>query len=919
MKKNLRAMIEVIREDDPKLLLDMNQYDMIESTGMTPDLVHKKSAHMTAAWHWDRMPQVVIPMGGSDLSGLRFLTFSVFSVGATGDMFTVMFDNSPIGDGKNGYQCTLPIMHEGWNDYRIELPFLHGVRQPTGWNQIGSIRLSAVRTGETTGKKPILYLDHFFVREEQAAPLYAKMPELKGAAVFSKTGNFSIVDRKRIPNSIDGAIAKPFEEEGTLWLPIAPIAAAMAHSAVVDNRAMTLSFTHRRKKYQFSAESDAVTVDGELSPLGFFPKERGGTLFFPADYVRDFFRWRQIYIDPMGLVVLSNRRGIFQNGKDSHTIRTLMADLTLVRPSGERILSDLHRRFPNANRGRLLLSYDELMQLRRDVKADPNLSEYLHALKSQYGPATPAFLAEPFVAGLPRDAAMLTEDLNISADLILALSTLYRLTGDKQYCERAALECEALAECKDWNSQSMSTVGTVAFAVAIAYDWCHHVWSESRKAVVERSMLRNGMRVGLDCYLGRRRMWVSGGAAAATANAGMLAMALALADVYPETAHRLLDRIMPNLEPCLLAFAPDGGYAEGVAAWEKAFRAITLTIAMLQKATGEDYGLLSMPGVSATAFFPTAMETFNGIWNLHNSDAHPADTSMMSWFSLQIGNPVPAWLRRQQLLKGEKAVHPFDLLFYCPVDGIEAPHLPLDAVYRRAGMAVMRSGWGKEDAFLALHGGSNREMNSDLDVGSILLDMGGVRFFAETGGIDALPLMLRRRAVGQNTLVINPAEEPAPDQNPDAMAKLVEMRGAPERAYAVVDLTPTNDAILRGKRGVMLTNDRTTAVIQDELVLKAPGELLWTVYTPAAVTVSGGGKIAKLEKDGKTLLCKIGGLGAAKFSVEEVPGCELSRLFIRAQVGERARLSVACRLLGCGEALKQSIYDLTPISNWSNL
>ncbi len=919
MKKNLRTMIEVIREDTPRTLLDMNDYDMIESTGMTPDLVHKKNAHMTAAWHTDRQPHVVIPMGGSDLSGFRYLTLSVFSVGATGDAFTLMFDNSSLGDGRNGYQITLPVMHEGWNDYRIELPFLNGVRQPLGWDKIGSILLTSVRTGAAVGKKPILYLDSFLVYEQNAAPLYTKLPELKGAAAFSRTGSFSIVDRKRIANSLDGAPAKPFEEDGILWLPMAPVAACMAHSAVVDNRAMTLSFTYRRKKYRFAADADTVMVDEETAALGFFPKESGGTLFFPADYVREFFRWRQIYIDPMGLVVLSNRRGIFQGGKDPHTIRALVADLTLLRPDGERILSDLHRRFPNANRGRLLLSYDELMQLRRDAKEDPNLGEYVMALKAQYGIGTPAYLSEPFVAGLPRDAAMLTEDLTRSSELLLAFSTLYRVTGDKKYCERAAAECEALAECKDWNLQSMSTVGTVSLAVAIAYDWCHHVWSESRKAVVERSMLRNGMRVGLDTYLGKRRMWVTGGAAAATANAGMLAMALALADVYPETSHRLLDRILSNVEPCLSAFAPDGGYPEGVAAWEKAFRAICLIIAMLRKATGEDYGLLSMPGLSATAYFPTTTETSNGIWNIHNSDAHPADTSMMSWFSRQIGDPVPAWLRRRQLLAGEKTVHPFDILFYCPVDDMEPPHLPMDAVWRRAGLAVMRSGWGREDAFLGLHGGSNREVNGDLDAGSVILDMGGVRFFSETGGIEALPVMLRRRAEGQNTVVINPAKEPAPDQNPDAAAKLIEMRSAPERAYAVVDMTSTCDAILRGKRGVMLTNDRTTAVIQDELVLKAPGELLWTVYTPAAVTVSGGGKIARLEKDGKTLLCKVGGLGAAKLTAEEVPGCNLTRLSIRVSVGERVRLSVACRLLGEGEALNQSLYELTPIANWGNI
>ena len=71
MKKNLRSMIEVYETSEPRCLLDMNQYDLIESTGMTPDLAHKKSAHMTAAWRFGKLARVCIPMGDSDLSGFR--------------------------------------------------------------------------------------------------------------------------------------------------------------------------------------------------------------------------------------------------------------------------------------------------------------------------------------------------------------------------------------------------------------------------------------------------------------------------------------------------------------------------------------------------------------------------------------------------------------------------------------------------------------------------------------------------------------------------------------------------------------------------------------------------------------------------------------------------------------------------------
>lgn len=916
MKKNLRSMIETYSPDAPQCLVDMNQYDLIESSGMLPDLAHKKSAHMTAAWKPATTGKVSIPMGGSDLSGWRYLLFSVFSVGMEGLCFRLTFDNSADGDGKGGYACELEIAKDGWNDYRIELPFMHSIGEAEGWSNIGSITLERVVIPADAKRTGTLYVDNFFVLRDSAAPLFTRMPELKGAALFSKTGNFTIIDRKRIPNSIDGALAKPFEAEGILWLPMATVAAGIAHSTVVDNRALTLSFTYRRKKYAFSATSEQMIVDGEEQTLGFYPKAVGGTLFFPAEFVREFFRWRQIYVDPMGLVVLSNRKNIFRGAKDATTVWQLVADLTFLRPDGQRILSDLRRRFPNPTKGRLLFSSEELMQLRRNVKENAELGEYVRGLKVAYGLTSPAFLAEPISVHLPRTAAVLTADLGEAADKILAFTTLYRVTGDKKYCERAAEECVALAEFSDWNSELVSSLGTVSFSVALCYDWCHHVWSESRKAIVERAMLRNGMRVGLEMLDGRRKMWIRGGTAAAVINAGLLAMALALADVYPETALKLLNCILRNVEPCFASYAPDGGYSEGIAAWEKSFRSLSLIIAMLKRATGDDYGLFSAPGFAATAYFPITTETANGAWNYHNTPARPIDTSMMFWLSKEAENPLAAWMRRQQLLSGQKQVHPFDVLFYAPVDEAMAPRLPLDAVYRKAGLAIMRSGWGKEDLFLGLHGGSNRAVNGDLDAGSVILEAGGVRFFSETGGIDSLPIMLRRRAKGQNTIVVNPAEEPAPDQNPGADAKIVEMRGSAERVYAVVDMASTNDAITKGKRGAMLTDGRKTAVIQDELVLAKAGEILWTVYTPATVTLCGGNKAAKLEKDGKTLLCKIGGLGQAKFAAEPVDGCDLTRLYIKAEVKERVRLSVACSLLAEGETHTKKLYDITPISAW---
>ncbi len=909
MRKNLKSLIEVYETDEPQILLDMNDEGMQKSAGLTPNAEHTKEAERSALWAAGRVPHVAIPTGGIDLSTYRFLTFSVWATGMIDKTFRLTFDNSPAGEGKNGYTVTLRIVRDGWTEFSVELPFLHGIGEPEGWSRIESVNFD--RVGEI-GASAQICIDSLFVYRTQPAPLFTRMPELKGAALFSTTGAFSIVDRKRIPNAVDGAPARPFEAEGTLWVPMGTVAAGIAHTPIADNRALTLSFTYRRKKYAFEAARRYMTEDGKRVSLSFAPRAEHGTLFFPVEFVCEFFRWRQIFTDPMGLIVLSNRRGIFRGGKDQETVRALIADLTFLRPDGERILSDLRRRFTNPTRGRLFLSYEELMQLRRDVKEKPQLKEYLGLLKEQYGVDSEAFRSVPLSTDAPQaDAA----DFLVASDRLLAFSLLYRVTGDKRFCERVALEAEGLGTFTDWCTANLSTLGSVCLSMAIAYDWCHHMWSEARKAVVERAMLRNGMRVGLDYYDGKRKMWLTGGATAAAVGAGMLALALALCDIYPETALKLVGRIPRNIEPCFAAFAPDGGYAEGHAAWEKSFRSLSLIVAMLERACGEDYGYFRAPGFSATAYFPLTTETKNGVWNYHNSAAVGADTSMFFWLCAHTGDPTPAWMRRQQILAGRKRVNPFDLLFFNEVDDSMEPHLPLDSVWRGAALAAMRAGWGEEDLFIGLHGGDNACINGDLDAGSVILDAGGVRFFAETGGIEALPVMLRRRAAGQNTIVVNPAREPAPDQRADAVAPLSVMRSSMERAYAVVDMKETSRDILRASRGVMLTENRTVAVIQDEIVTKKDSTFVWTVYTPASVTPVCGGKAVKLEKDGKILLCKLGGV-SAKFETEAVEGCDLTRLCIRVKGKSRLRLSVACRLMMDGDSVTDKLYETTPMSKW---
>lgn len=916
MKKNLKSCIEQPIYGEPQCLLDMNRYDWIVQAGMLADPRHTKSAQMSAGWRYSTQSRVCIPLGKGDLSPYRYLTFSAFSVSGAGGSFCLQFDNSREGEGKDGYTITLPITGDGWNDYRIELPFMRAMGEPAGWNCVGSICFDCVVGGQANRTETALYFDNFFIWNTVAPMLYTKLPELKGAAAFAKGGNYSIVDRKRIVNSIDATDARPYEENGVLWVPMGTVAAGIAHSAVADNLAMTLSFTYRRKKYIFEARKPYVRVDGELQALEFAPAEKNGTLFFPVTYVRDFFRWRQIFIDPMGLIVLSNRKNVFDRTKQESVIWSLVADMTFCRPTDTQIMDDMKRRYSNPARGRLLLSFDDWMKLRKAVKTDCELAELLNLWKARYGTASEAFKKSPIREEQTSD----TSALIASCEALVAFASLFRLTGDKKYAERALLEAEGFASMSAWNTVSTELWGEISLAMTFGYDWCMHVWSEGKKALLERAMLRNAMRPMLELYDGKGKMWRSGSAVNATMNASALALSLALVYAYPETAKKLIDRVVRNAEECFSVFAPDGGNTESMLAWERTAKGSALLVAMLENACRTDYGFASAPGFLASAYLPIFGEGAKGAWNYHDCKAEAIDTSILSYFSLRTSNPVPAWMRRQQLLRGDKEIKVWDLVFYQNLAGMEPPALPLDAVYRKAGLAVMRSDWKKNAMLAGLHGGYNHAQSVNLDAGSVILECEGERFFSSIGGNEAFPEILRRRAAGQNTFVINPPSELLPDQNPEATAPIVAMKSGEDRAFAIVDMTATNDSLVRAKRGVMLTENRSVAVIQDELTLSENGEYVFGVWTEAEVDVNKSGRMAKLTVNGKTMVCRLAGVGSPA-KIEAVPYQEsgFTRLEVRVPVKNGLRVALVCRMLKDGETGSEKYYDMTPISRWGEI
>ena len=115
--------------------------------------------------------------------------------------------------------------------------------------------------------------------------------------------------------------------------------------------------------------------------------------------------------------------------------------------------------------------------------------------------------------------------------------------------------------------------------------------------------------------------------------------------------------------------------------------------------------------------------------------------------------------------------------------------------------------------------------------------------------------------------VLNPDQ--GPDQNPKAIAKIVQFEATPRQAVAVVDLGQAYQPhAVRALRTFTL-QERKRLVVSDELTTHQPAELWWFLHTEAQIQLSDQGRTATLSQHGKTFTVRLEEPQAAAFTIME--------------------------------------------------
>jgi len=472
---------------------------------------------------------------------------------------------------------------------------------------------------------------------------------------------------------------------------------------------------------------------------------------------------------------------------------------------------------------------------------------------------------------------------------IFFLSYAYRTTHDAKYFQRAEKEMLHIAAFDDWNPPHFLDVAEMTMAMSIGYDWLFDQLSPQSRAAIKEAIIKKGLEPSLDPvnsgWLKVEHNWNQ------VCNAGMTFGALA---VYEDTAafsKQIVNRAIEYVVNAMKDMGPDGNYPEGYGYWGYGTSFNVLLISALDRAFGQDYGLADKPGFLKTGGFLENMTgPTNRPFNYSDAGSNGGIEPAMFWFAARNNDPSLLWVEKSRLVNEDAHRHVSDRLLPAMMIwgrgiSMDKIHAPTSLMWTGRGknpVALMRTSWTDSSAiYVATKGGSGNVNHAHMDVGSFVMDAGGVRWAMDFGAQEYESLESKGmqifgrsqdaqrwtifRYVNQthNTLTINDQH-----QLVKGFAPITGHSADKNFMSATIDLTDVyQGSLVSARRGIAIV-DQKYVVVRDEV--EAPDSatvLRWTMLTPAEVKITGK-NTAELTQGGKKLLLKVDARLASGASVQ---------------------------------------------------
>jgi hypothetical protein len=525
---------------------------------------------------------------------------------------------------------------------------------------------------------------------------------------------------------------------------------------------------------------------------------------------------------------------------------------------------------------RILGSPASFAALKLAASSDPVLAGLLERVRSK----SETIKTQPVFAFPASRSSMYGISQNI-LDRVSTLSISWQLTGNSSFADRMWAELQSSSSFPDWNTGHFLDTATMAEAFAIGYDSAYAYWTPAQRVTLQNAIAGKALSPALAAYQASDAWTNEDGNWNVVSNAGIGMAALAINETHPQLASDVLKYSLGSLQNGLSGFAPGGGYREGPQYWSYAIQHLMPFALALRYSTGNDQGIFASPGMSQTARMSYYAASPTGVpFNYSDSTLTSYITPALLVLGAEYGDPVATKIAYDATQTSN--INQFSLLWYKPSAAQKTPAqagMPLDTHMSGAEVVSMRSAWDQRTALYTAMKSATTGSNGhpELDAGTFVLSASGVDWASELGPDNySLPGYLnglegaerwqfyRKRAEGNNTLVVNPGRKE--DQKTNADATISRFESSPERAFAISDMTAVLPGIATSwQRGIELTNHRQDVVIQDEIRGAGALDLWWGMHTEAGISISADGRTATLTKNGEQMLARLASPAGATF------------------------------------------------------
>ena len=524
---------------------------------------------------------------------------------------------------------------------------------------------------------------------------------------------------------------------------------------------------------------------------------------------------------------------------------------------------------------RLILTPGIEKSLKKKLTTDPQVQAYFAYLKGEAAKIMTQPLLERRLTG--------RRLLSVSRTMAYRMGVLclvYRLEPDTVLLQRIDDEVRAVCRFSDWNPSHFLDVAEMSFAVALAVDWAGEYLPPATVAMAGEALISKGLKPSF----ARPMWWVEANNNwNQVCHGGLIAAALVVAEDDPALASRVIHRALDNLPHALEEYRPDGIYPEGPSYWGYGTGFTILASSMLTSAFGTDYGIADYPAFLKSAdFILLATAPSGDYFNFSDCGLHRTNQTavLLSWFAAKTGDALyfdkdffdhPGGVGR---FAGPGLVW----LSQCHPD--HESRLPLNWYGEGRNPVVFFRG-GEEDPrhyYFAAKGGSASVNHGNMDAGSFVFELDGVRWVIDPGtqnyneleqaGFDLWNscqesqrwTLLTKSNKGHSTLTVDDARH-----NVKGYAPITAFKDG-KKPEVTLDLTEIFAGHLKkAERRFAKENDHSLLVEDFIVPEESTKKITWALMTTASVTPGKQG--ALLRQDGRTLRLTILAPAKAKVTV----------------------------------------------------